>query len=366
MLPLPTLRLTKATSVCTTESEFTCPSHQGSADRTLASLTLGRRHRPTHPLPCHEVHFTNRRVNSAEAAEPNWEDPSNYAGVDWNAVDYSTPAKATPPPEPAQYGNPAKSPVKAEVKVPKYDSSPKKDAAPKKDSPPKKDYGSGKSSNDNKTDGKCAPGGGDWGVCSPHGTGETPTGTGYETKGNTGKAPGSAGCGCNIQPLCAGASTSGYDYTNTFKSKAKTPRKIVLWNTVGCDSGSPLSGKTAGEGGTTEFMLQPGKEQVVVIQKGSKINWCDYTDGGVNGDDGSRKCVYGEAEMGFKDGWSAYDVSHLRNDGGKCGMSIEVSGSKPSTCTENCYNPGDEYVTNIAPVLAPGPVHMTTEITDPA
>ncbi|KAI9662110.1 MAG: hypothetical protein M1831_002806 [Alyxoria varia] len=317
-----------------------------------------------HPS-AHQGHqrLHNRNADAApNAGEPNWNDASNYAGVDFNTIDYSSPQQPTPAPQAPKYGTPSEPKNKGAVKAPSYE---KEESTPKKESTPK-DSGSGKSSNDNKTNGKCAPGGGDWGICPPHGTGEIPKGSGYETRGNTGKPPGSQDCGCNIQPLCSGASKSGYDYTNTFKSKAKTPRKIVLWNTVGCDSGSPLSGKSVGEGGTTEFTLEPGKEQVVVIQKGSKINWCDYTDGGSNGDDSSRKCVYGEAELGFKDGWSAYDVSHLRNGGGKCGMNILVSGSKPSTCTENCYKFGDEYVENIAPVLAPGPVHMTTEIMDPA
>ena len=188
-------------------------------------------------------------------------------------------------------------------------------------------------------------------------TATPPSGSGDTYKGNVGSP-----YGCNIQEC---TSTSGYDYTTTFKSTASSPRNIEIWNVAGSD-GQPLSGKSLPP--AVSFTLGPNESKVVAFMADSVINFCDMTDGSTNSNDGAKKCAYVEAEFANQEngGWSGYDVSNIQNVGGTCGVSVQGGNGPVSSCTQNNYDTSNVAVGGVGGNIAPGPLHLTATFSDPS
>ncbi|TVY54315.1 hypothetical protein LCER1_G003229 [Lachnellula cervina] len=156
------------------------------------------------------------------------------------------------------------------------------------------------------------------------------------------------------------------DFTNTFTNTQSVPITVNVWNKVGPDlkvlSGAPMAPTKT----TLTFILAPGASQIVAFQDISNIGWAQPVEELTGAS--AYKTSWGEANF-CKTG-SGYDVSAI-NDDKNYNMTIistENSGCKSNT-VENTWKTDKDAVgsadgadTNGSCYVPAGPMHLQTSM----
>lgn len=157
------------------------------------------------------------------------------------------------------------------------------------------------------------------------------------------------------------ASTSGYDFTNTFINTQSVPITVNIWNKVGNDmqplSGSALAPKTT----TLTFALAPGKSQVVAFMPNSQVGWAEAIS--QTAESGAYATSWGEAN--FCSSGSGYDLSAIMNPSGN-NYNMSISSVEAPACTSDMTQ--NYWLTATEPIgnsdgscyVAQSTAHLTT------
>ena len=272
----------------------------------------------------------------------NWDDPSNYVGVDWKKVDYSggkkpghsdsAPAVHAAPL--AGSDNPAPSPA-----PPASSPSPK----PKPDQEPHHEDPPAPASPDNSSGGV---GKGFGGRTDP-----VDNGNKDEYKGNVGIPYGS-----NMIKLDNPDDIKNFKYSITFTNGGNDKISVALWNKGGSD-GRPQSGMALPP--HMKFDLDVGQNVAVVFDENSQVG---FAKDGQRNQYGLLTTAWGEADFGDlrNQGWSGYDRSTIVQGANDGLLTMSCKGAKTSSQHGNSFLTAAQ--TDAGGALPPGPVHIKTQI----
>ena len=263
----------------------------------------------------------------------NWNDPSNYAGVDWNKVDYGggAPTGASAP-DTSSVAPAASTSTVAVIPEPVDEPAthPDTKAAPKS-SP----HGSSKGGN-KAFGGRTDP---------------VDNGNKDEYKGNIGIPYGS-----NMIQLASANDIKDYKYSNTFTNGGSDKISVVVWNKAGSD-GRPQSGMALPP--HIQFDLGAGESVALAFDENSQIG---FAKDGQRNQYGLLTTAWGEADFGDlrNQGWSGYDRSTIVQGGNEGLLTIACEGAKTSSQHGNSFLSAAQ--TNAGGALPPGPAHLKTTI----
>ena len=259
-----------------------------------------------------------------------WNDPKNYAGVDWSKVDYSGGKGAGGAGGAEQATTTTSSAVSTSspaAATPTTSNEP----APKP-SPTDNSSGGGNQGFGGRTD-------------------PVDNGNKDEYKGNVG-----APYGSNMIKLNSPADIKGFKYSNTFTNSGSDKISVALWNKVGSD-GQPQSGMALPP--NLKFDLGPNESAAVVFDENSQIGFAK--DGNRN-QYGMLTTAWGEADFGDlrNQGWSGYDRSTIVQGGNEGLLTISCEGAKTSSQQGNSFLSAAQ--SNAGGALPPGEAHLKTEL----
>lgn len=260
-----------------------------------------------------------------------WNDPKNYAGVDWSAVNYGGPGGASSTPT-------TTTPVAAATPsaVSTSTSAAATKAAENKPAPVSSSDDTGSGGSGKAFGGRTDP---------------VDNGNKDEYKGNVGIPYGS-----NMIQLDSPADIKNYKYSNTFTNSGSEKISVAVWNKVGSD-GKPQSGMALPP--NLKFDLGPNESVAVAFDENSQIGFAK--DGNRN-QYGMLTTAWGEADFGDlrNQGWSGYDRSTIVQGGNEGLLTISCEGAKTSSQQGNSFLSAAQ--TNAGGALPPGEAHLKTEL----
>ena len=287
-------------------------------------------------------HQHKKRHEKRDLADVDWNDPANYKGVDWKAIDYTkgqTPA--APAPE-------AAAPAPAD----NQSSNDTPEAATPSASPPTPAPAKGNPIH--QVEGVSLPGGATGGSTSAtFGQPSTPVDNGNKDEyiGNVGIPYGS-----NMKILDSCDATTGFDYTNTFTNGGSEATTVIVWNKSGkdgqCQSGMSLEPNL-------RIPLQPNQCVAVAFQANSQVGFS--ADCSRNPAEGNiPDCTWGELDFADErnGGWSGCDRSSIPNSEGNTGLLTVTCGGEESSQSSNSFTSASQ--SNAGGAVVPGPAHMST------
>ena len=296
----------------------------------------------------------NRQKRRRDLANANWvdtvdwNDKSNYKGVDFNTVNYGGPTTAATTLAPTStsvtaVASTAASTSQAVVPAggihkghPQHHHHPKPsssaESAPEPTTEP--------SSSGSKSFG---------GITDPKDNGNYD-----EYIGNVGKPYGS-----NMILLNSPDDIKDYKYSNTFTNPTGEKITVILWNKSGND-GRPQSGM--GLDPNLKFTIDPNESKAVAFDENTQAAFSqDCPRNPLKGN--LPDCTWGEIDFGDlrNGGWSGYDRSSIPNGAGNTGLlTISCEGAKTSSKEDNSFTSAAQ--TNAGGALAPGPAHFKTTL----
>ena len=294
----------------------------------------------------------NRQKRRRDLANPNWadsvdwNDKSNYKGVDFNTVNYGGPAAAATTPVAA-----ATSVAAVTSAAPAAASTTQAVAGIHKGHPQHHHHAKPSSSAES----------------APEATTETSSSgsksfgsiTEPKDNGNYDEYIGNVGSpyGSNIILLDSPDDIKDYKYSNTFTNPTGEKITVILWNKSGKD-GRPQSGM--GLDPLLKFTLDPNESKAVAFDENTQAAFSqDCPRDPMKGN--LPNCTWGEIDFGDlrNGGWSGYDRSSIPNGAGNTGLlTISCEGAKTSSKEDNSFTSAAQ--TNAGGALTPGPAHFKT------
>ena len=296
----------------------------------------------------------NRQKQRRDLADVNWKDAANYAGVDWNTVNYGNGAAASTPVAAAS------TPVVAVA-----DSTTTSAAAATTAPAAQPAYTSKKGSpihhhhNNHNSAPKATNVVANSAVSSSSGSKSFGGVTSPKDNGNKDEYIGNVGIpyGSNMILLDSVDQAKTYKYSNTFTNPTPDKISVIVWNKSGKD-GQPQSGMSLPP--TLTFSLGPKESKAVAFDENSQVAFAqDCARDPMKGN--LPDCTWGEADFGDlrNGGWSGYDRSSIPNSAGNTGLlTISCEGAKTSSKGSNSFTSAAQ--TNAGGSLAPGPAHFFT------
>lgn len=293
---------------------------------------------------------TNHRhthKNRRDLADVNWQDKSNYKGVDFNTVDYHVGGSSAQAVATTQAAKPTATVVAVTTSA--ASSSTSASAAP---SPPSNGQSSQEAPKSQASSQPSSSGGAKLsfgGISSPIDDGNKD-----HYIGNVGMPYGS-----NMLKLEKPEHAMNYKYSNTFSNPTSDKISVIVWNKSGKD-GQPQSGMSLEP--NLKFDLGPKESVAVAFDENSQVSFAqdcerDPAKGNVP------NCTWGEVDFGDlrNGGWSGYDRSSIPNSAGNTGLlTISCEGAQTSSQQSNSFTSAAQ--TNAGGSLVPGAAHFYTKM----
>ena len=292
----------------------------------------------------------NRQKRRRDLANANWvdtvdwNDKSNYKGVDFNTVNYGGSAAAATTPAPAatsvatSTSSATTSTTQAVVGIHKGHPQHHHHAKPSSSVESAPEPTTEPSSSGSKSFGS---------ISEPKDNGNYD-----EYIGNVGIPYGS-----NVVLLDSPDDIEDYKYSNTFTNPTGEKLTVILWNKSGKD-GQPQSGMSLDP--LLKFDLDPNESKAVAFDENTQAAFSqDCPRDPMKGN--LPNCTWGEIDFGDlrNGGWSGYDRSSIPNGAGNTGLlTISCEGAKTSSKEANSFTSAAQ--TNAGGALAPGPAHFKT------
>lgn len=307
--------------------------------------------------PAHHRHAHKHRrdlANNDWIKTKDWNDKSNYGGVDFSTIDYNAGAKKAA-------ASQAPTPNTQTVPPPAVTTSAQTPAAPSasNDQPPHQQAQSPKPSSD--TSHQAAS---DQANKQDKGSsGATPSRFGSvsapKDNGNKDEYIGNVGIpyGSNMIKLANPEDAENYKYSNTFHNPTSDSITVIVWNKSGKD-GQPQSGMSLAP--NLKFELGPQESVAVAFDENSQVSFAQDCERDPNKGN-IPNCTWGEVDFGDlrNGGWSGYDRSSIPNGAGNTGLlTISCQGAETSSKEANSFTSAAQ--TNAGGSLAPGPAHFHT------